>query len=62
MPVSLIVWFQIIQRYKDRLERIIKRQANVDAVILDPEVLQRSTHFYCILAEWMSLQAAGPEG
>jgi len=52
----------IIQRYRDRLDTCVKRQANVDAVILDPDVLQRSIQFYCTLAEWLSLQAAGEGG
>jgi len=60
--LSIQLPIQIIQRYRDRLDTCVKRQANVDAVILDPDVLQRSIQFYCTLAEWLSLQAAGEGG
>lgn len=40
------------------LQQAERKCQNMDMVVLDPEVLQRTIQFYCSLSEWMVLQTS----
>lgn len=50
---------QMLEQFRNRFKQLTRKQKNSEAVILDPDVLQHSIQYYCSLAEWMVLQAAG---